>query len=260
MEPPIDVNFRSVAVADEFELVDSQSISARIAERLAQDHPPALRLLTPPVYYSLTEGIADNRAINDALVDAARGIDSRAFGVAEPKFGEAAAAEIDRLASLGAAGVIWSPRAQGLFGNDHTLAELIRHAHALGLVSMIHSAPYSINEGLWRLWALAALCGDAPVVLLGALESWENIQLVRDRKGGGDRLFYDLSAMSEGYDLDHLVGSMGHDRLLFGSGGGDGIAATLGVIQRATIPAEAKAAILRHNAARLLGLTEAAAA
>ena len=91
-------------------------------------------------------------------------------------------------------------------------------------------------------------------VILGALEAWENIQLVRAEKGGRDSLFYDLSAMSEGYDLDHVVGSMGAGRLLFGSGGGDGVAATLGVLERSTIASEAKDAILRRNAAGLFDL------
>lgn len=258
MDALIDSNFRAVPVPDEYELVDSPTIAPRIAETLAraEREPAALRLLTPPAYYSLTNGIADNRAINDALVAAAAKIGSRAFGVAEPKYGDVAALEIERLASLGAAGVVWSPRAQGLFGNDSGLAELIRHADRLGLVSMIHSAPYAINEGLWRLWNLAGRCDGASLVILGAFESWEGIQQVRDSKGGPSGVFYDLSAMSEGYDLDHLVASMGAERLLFGTGGGDGFAATMGVIARSTIGEQDRDAILRGNAARLFRLAE----
>lgn len=261
MDTPIDINFRAVRVAEEYELIDSPTIAKRIAQRLARTEsaPSALRLLTPPVYYSLANGIDDNRAINDALVAAAQEIGSRAFGVAEPKYGEAAAQEIERLASLGAAGVVWSPRAQGLFGNDAGLAGLIRHAHGLGLVSMVHSAPYTINEALWRLWNLAGQCGGAPLVILGAFESWEGIQQVRDAKGGAAGVFYDLSAMAEGYDLDHLVASMGADRLLFGIGGGDGFAEAMGVIERSAIGEQDRSAILRDNAARLFPFAEALA-
>lgn len=258
MDAPIDINFRAVRVADEYELVDSPTIAGRIAERLA-DAEPVPRLLTPPVYYSLANGIADNRAINDALVTAARGMGSRAFGVAEPKYGDAAAREIERLAALDAAGVVWSPRAQGQFGNDAALAELIRHADRLGLVSMIHSSPYSINEALWRIWNLAGQCGGTALVILGAFESWEGIQQVRDAKGGPSGVFYDLSAMSEGYDLDHLVASMGADRLLFGTGGGDGLAETMGAIERSTIGEHDRAAIFNRNAAWLFPFLEARA-
>jgi predicted TIM-barrel fold metal-dependent hydrolase len=221
-----------------------------------QNEPPARRLLTPPVYYSLANGIDDVRTINDVLVAAGAGLESRAFGTVEPRFGEAAAAEIERLGGLGAAGLVWSGRAQGLFGNEHMLAEHIRHAARHGLVSMVQAAPYSINEGLWRLWALAAQCDGAPLVVLGALESWEAIQFVRENGGGAANVFYDLSAMSEGYDLDHLFAAMGAVRLLLGSGGGDGLAATLGVIERSALPAEAREAIRWRNAVRLFRLAE----
>jgi predicted TIM-barrel fold metal-dependent hydrolase len=256
MEQPVDVNFRALRVTDEYELVDSPTIGTRIAARLAEtlDEPPALRLLTPPVYYSLANGINDARAINDALIAAARALGSSAFGTVEPRFGEVAAAEVERLGALGAAGMVWSPRAQGVFGNDHVLAEHVRNASRCGLVSMVQAAPYSINEGLWRLWALAAQCDDAPLVVLGALESWEAIQLVRENRGGPANVFYDLSAMSEGYDLDHLFSAMGAERLLLGSGAGDGLVATLGVLERSCVPSGAREAILWRNAARLFGL------
>jgi predicted TIM-barrel fold metal-dependent hydrolase len=259
MEQPVDANFRAVRLCDEYELVDSPTIHARVRARLAQaqNEPPALRLLTPPLYYSLANGIDDVRAVNDALIAAAHEQKGRGFGTVEPRFGKEAAAEVERLVALGAAGLVWSPRAQGLFGNDHLLADHVRHAGRCGLVSMVQTAPYSINEGIWRLWALAAQCDGAPLVLLGALESWEAIQLVRENRGGPANVFYDLSAMSEGYDLDHLFAAMGAERLLLGSGGGDGLAATLGVVERSSLPREAREAILWRNAANLFGLAEA---
>ena len=249
----IDINFRAVRTSDEFELVDPATLAARI-DSGSPPGPGATRVLTPPAYYSLAEGIAGNRRINDALIAAASARPGwRALGVAEPKYGEAASTELERLAALGAAGVVWSARAQGLFANDHVLAGMCRHAAGCGLLSMVRSAPYSINEGLWRVWALAAQVPDIPLVVLGALESWENIQFVREYRGGGDNLFYDLSNLSEAWDLDALVGSMGAERLLFGSGGGDLFAATLAMVDRSTIAATAKQAILAGNAAQLLG-------
>jgi predicted TIM-barrel fold metal-dependent hydrolase len=258
MEQPIDVNCRAVRVDDEYELVDCAQIAARIAERLAelQDEPPALRLLTPPVYYSLAKGIDDDRTINDALIAAAHRLGSRAFGTVEPRFGDAVAAEIQRLGALGAAGVVWSARAQGMFGNDHLLAEHIRQASRCGLVSMVQASSYSINEGLWRLWALAEQCDGAPLVVLGAFESWEAIQLARENRGGAANVFYEVSAMSEGYDLDHLFAAMGTERLLLGSGGGDGLAATLGVLGCSALPPDAREAILWRNAVQLFRLAE----
>ena len=247
----VDADFRAVRVADAFELVDAPGIAARIQRDLA-DTPDARLILTPPTYYSLANGVADNRAINDALAAAAGARPgARACGVVEPKYGDVAAAELERMASIGLAGVVWSARAQGFFANDHSLAELCRHAHSLGLVSLIHSAPYSINEGLWRVWALAALCPGVPLLVTGGFESWENIMLARENKGGPEGLFYTLSHLSETWDLDGLAGSMGAERLLFGSGGGDLFERTLGIVERSGLAADAKEAILARNAGAL---------
>lgn len=243
-----DADFRALRVADEFELVDSPGIAARLRGDLA-DLPDARLILTPPTYYSLTNGLADNRAINDALAAEAKARPgTRACGVVEPKYGDVAAAELERMAVIGLSGVVWSARAQGFFANDHTLAELCRHAHGLGLVSLIHSAPYSVNEGLWRVWALAGMCPGVPLVVTGGLESWENIMMTRENKGGPEGVFYTLSHLSESWDLDGMVNSCGAERLLFGSGGGDLFGRTLGIVERSSAPAEAKDMILSRNA------------
>jgi hypothetical protein len=247
----VDVDFRAVRVADEFELIDSPGVAARIRGDLA-GAPDARLILTPPTYYSLTNGVADNREINDAMAAAAKARPgARACGVVEPKYGDVAAQELERMASIGLAGVVWSARAQGFFANDHTLADLCRHAHGLGMVSLIHSAPYSINEGLWRLWALAALCPGVPLLVTGAFESWENIMLARENKGGPEGVRYTLSLLSESWDLDGLAGSMGAERLLFGSGGGDLFERTLGIVERSGLDSESKDAVLSGNAGAL---------
>lgn len=244
----VDADFRAVRVADEFELVDPAGIAARIADGLTGAAEARL-ILTPPTFYSLTNGVADNRAINDAMAAAAKARPgARACGVVEPKYGDVAAVELERMAAIGLSGVVWSARAQGFFANDHTLAELCRHAHSLGLVSLIHSAPYSINEGLWRIWALAALCPEVPLLVTGAFESWENIMLARENKGGPEALLYTLSLLSETWDLEGLAASMGAERLLFGSGGGDLFERTLGIVERCGLAAEAKDMILTGNA------------
>jgi Amidohydrolase len=247
----VDADFRAVRVAGEFELIDSPGVAARIRKDLAVPNE-VLPVLTPPTYYSLTNGVADNRAINDALAAEAKARPRwRAMGVVEPKYGDVAAEELERMASIGLSGVVWSARAQGFFANDHSLAELCAHAHKLGLVSLIHSAPYSVNEGLWRVWALAPLCPGVPLLVTGAFESWENIMHVREHKGGPDQMFYTLSLLSESWDLDGLAGSIGADRLLFGSGGGDLFDRALGIVERSSLSAGAKDAILAGNAEAL---------
>lgn len=208
--------------------------------------------LTPPLYYSLADGIAGNRRVNDALLRAGAASDRIVFGTVEPKFGDFAIAEIGRIAERDAAGVVWSPRAQGLFGNDRIMAEMCKTAAQNGMLSMIHSAPFSVNESLDRIWNLAEACDGAPLVVLGAFASWENIQIVRNNKGGPGNVSYDLTGLSETWDLQALVASIGADRLVFGSGGPRFLSATLNLVEGSALEPAVREAILHGNALRLL--------
>ena len=220
----------------------------------AADAGDFLFVLTPPLYYSTANGIADSRHINDTLLGAAQDWHGLAFGVVEPKSGEATREEIARLAKAGAAGVVWSPRAQGVFANDGQMAQLLRLCHELGLVPMIHTEPFSINESLHRIWDLAAQCPDGPLVILGAFASWENLQAIQRAGRKADRVYYDTSGLNSTRDLEGMVQHCGADRCLFGSGGGREFDEALRIVMDCAFDAEARHAILSGNAARLLGL------
>jgi predicted TIM-barrel fold metal-dependent hydrolase len=209
-------------------------------------------LLTPPPHHSLVDGIASNRRINDCLLDRAPRLGGRACGVVEPRFGEAAVAEMRRIAGAGAAGVVFSPRAQGVFANDHVMLAMCNEAAASGLVAMIRCAPYSINESLPRIWELARQCADTRIVVFGAFASWENIQQVRWNAGGPANVVYDLSGLVEDHDLLALVQDLGASRLLFGSGGPAYVAALLKLIDGCGLDGSTRDAILSVNARRLL--------
>ena len=73
----------------------------------------------------------------------------------------------------------------------------------------------------------------------------------REHKGGPDGMFYTLAHLSESWDLDALAASMGAERLLFASGGGDLFERALGVVERSSISAEARDAVLLGNAGGL---------
>ena len=173
MNRPVDINYSLFSSGNAYvDFLDVEQV-----EEMAQAHrrarqPPAssgqTRFgLTPPLYYNLADGIAANRRINDALRQAANASGDVWFGVVEPKFGEAAVSEIHRIAGLGAAGVVWSPRAQGLFASDRSMSAMCRAAADSGLLSMIHSAPFSVNESLDRIWNLATACEGAAIVVIG---------------------------------------------------------------------------------------------
>jgi predicted TIM-barrel fold metal-dependent hydrolase len=235
---------------DLMEIAEVEAIAARAVR--GPDAGDDL-LLTPPAYYSLARGIADDRAVNDALLGAARRLGALACGVAEPRFGPPALEEIERIAVLGAAGVPFSPRAQGVFAADHAMLEACRKAARCGLVVMIRSAPYSINESLARIWALAEACPEARLVVLGAFASWENIQLARWNRGGPDTVSYDLSGLSEAHDLAALVSDVGAARLMFGSGGRWDCGRVATLVDGCGLAEIDRAAILAGNARDLFG-------
>ena len=113
--------------------------------------------------------------------------------------------------------------------------------------------------------AVIVRCRDSSDVVR-ALDFARTQNLLVAVRGGGhnvagkstcdDGLVIDLSPM-KGILVDPTVAlARDSQHLLFGSGGGDGIAATLGVIERATIASKDKEAILSRNAARLFSLAE----
>jgi len=260
MSELVDINCNPFACGNDHidfvETADAVSLADGLPEQPAQlpDGFEPTFLLMPPLYYSLANGIADNRRINDALLAAARRASHYAAGVAEPKYGDAALAEIERVAALGAKAIVWSARAQGVFVNDQLMADLCLHASAHGLVPMIHSAPFSINESLERVWSLARKCGSTPLVVVGALASWENAQAIADNRGGPENLFYDLSGLSSTWDLLALVKAGCTARLLFGSGGPHFLADVFGVVEECGSDPGDRQAILSGNAASLLNI------
>jgi predicted TIM-barrel fold metal-dependent hydrolase len=250
----IDVNLNPLCQPNGFiHLFDSAEAADQLDQNTAvRAREGDVHMLTPPLYYTLCNGIADNRRINDAMLRSASRNRALAFGVAEPKFGEAAYEEIRRIGVSGSAGLVWSPRAQGIFADDHSLADLCRHVAGCHMISLIHAAPYSINEALWRIWNLARRCKDFPLIIVGAFQSWEAIQIASDGKGGPENIFYEISGLSESHDLNSLVNAVGSGRLLFGSGGPRFQLGQRALVKASAVSSSDKEAILANNARALL--------
>ncbi len=258
----IDVSARIVDPSDEYRLfdltADPQAALAIIAD-LGPRQGGGRCVLAPPTYYQLASGVEDLRCVNDFVLAQRKpgGAVCAAFGVAEPKYQDAAIAELARIAALGARGVVWSARAQGVFADDALMADLCHRAHDLGLVSMLRATPYSANEALTRIWGLARRCPDMPLIVSGALMSYDYAQAILSGQGG-DNLLYDTAGWGLASALPHVVSALGAGRVLFGTGGGsppDEAAAGLRkALQGAGLPGGAVDDILWRNAVRVLGL------
>jgi predicted TIM-barrel fold metal-dependent hydrolase len=263
MRTYIDVSARVVDPHDEHRLFDLRTEAATAADMTARYAPPpggpGRCVLAPPIYYQLADGIEDLRAVNDFVLAQRRpdGPVAAVFGVAEPKYGELARREVERLAAAGAKGVVWSARTQGLFADHPLMAELCGHAQGCGLVSMLRTAPYSTNEALWRIWRLAERCGDIPLIVTGALHVYDNAQAVIANCGGPQNIVYDTAGWNVATALDQVLASLGEARLLFGSGGlapSEEAAVALETFLQRRAQSAAAERILWRNSAALLDL------
>lgn len=101
---------------------DLPSVPARadfenwIGTRLAADPSAARSVVLPPFIYAMADGLADTRRLNDLVSAAAAKIGAvGAFATVEPQHGDAALAEIDRVAKdLKVTGLVWRHRLQGV--------------------------------------------------------------------------------------------------------------------------------------------------
>ena len=216
----------------------------------------------PPSYYVLTEGIEATRRLNDLAHSVAEvhGAGVVPVGTVEPHHGEAALAEIDRVAlELGLTALGWRPRAQGVFADAPTMTSLVARAADRGLVPMVHASAGSGNEALWRVWRLAERFPSVPIVVLGALSDWDQKQEVLAQPDRASNVVYDLTGFfGEAEDIEGVAARLGAERLVFGSGAGcdllvDGDRAAR-VVADSALAEPLKRAVLWDNAARLFGL------
>ena len=260
----IDISLRIVDPLDDHRLFDMHGDAAEMAARIdaLMPSPGAGRcLLSAPAYYLLANGVIDMEAVNRFLLAQRRRCAQviGVFGVVEPKYGDAAYEALERLARSGARGVIWSPRAQGIFGDAPLLADLVRKAHGVGLLSMVRAAPYSTNEALWRIWRLAEQCQEIPIIVSGALQNFDSAQMIAQSAGRHDNLYYDTAGWTASSFVPHLVNIIGA-RLLFGTAGLEpsvaGAERLASDLKHAGIGDRAISDLLSGNASRLLSLNE----
>lgn len=227
---------------------------------LAADSRVALQ---PPAYYVLTQGLEDTRRLNDLTRAVADALGARApvvLGTVEPHHGEEALAEIDRMArELRFAGIAWRHRAHGTFVDGPIMSKYVARAADRGLVPLLHGMPRSGNEALWRVWRLAEQFPSVPIVVVGALASWDQTQAILAEPGRAKNVVYDTSGLANGPDaLLPLAERLGPERLVFGSGAHCDepltAAQLAGDIARSSLPAPLQRAILWDNAARLFSL------
>jgi predicted TIM-barrel fold metal-dependent hydrolase len=213
--------------------------------------------------YLRPHGIADTRAVNDAVAEYVSRAPHRLIagvGVVEPLYGQVGPAEVRRCRSeLGFAGISFHNRFQGAPVDSPLMTPLLETIGDEGMIPFVHAYGTPL-ENLSQVDSLAGRFPDLPIVVLDVFHDVTQIRALPEVARRRPNLYFDLSLLVNFETLGlPAVREIGADRFLFGTDQyswplmttpygclADGIVAS-------TLPDAEKAMILSGNALRLLG-------
>lgn len=177
-------------------------------------------VIMPGHGYLRPNGIADTRRINDGVAAYQRSRPDRfpvALAVAEPLFGTASLAELDRIRDeLGMAGVTFHARFQGVPTDHRLIVRLIERMVELDLVAFIHAGDSS-EEEMWRILNVARCVPEATVVVLDAFDRLEKANQALVCAELGQNLVFDTAGCADFEFVLRFCARYGTQRILFGS-------------------------------------------
>jgi len=254
-----DVLFAQHA-AMECELYARRELEERLRAMDAEGIEQAV--IMPAHGYLRPHGIADTRRINNGVSAYWQAYPDRfpvALAVAEPLFGSASLAELDRIHDeLGLAGVTFHARFQGVPADHRLIVRLIERMAELGLVAFVHAGDSS-EEEVWRILNVARCVPEVTVVVLDALDRFEKVNQVLVCAGLAENLVFDTAGCADFDFVRRFTARCGAQRVVFGSGRYSSTTARkrhhiLPDLLAADLPDEDKHAIVAGNITRIFGL------
>ncbi|SFP69935.1 amidohydrolase family protein [Amycolatopsis rubida] len=241
---------------------DHADLADRIARMTAMNVDAAL--LMPVNRYLRPNGVADTRAVNDALA-AYQNLDRARFpcaaGITEPLHGTAGLDEIRRIREeLGFVGVSYHARWQGVSADDPWIKRGLAVAGELRLIPFVHAHAESALEAPTCVSNLARAFPDLPIVVTDAMSTTTNYLAYLDIAERFPNLYFDTSCVLHPALLRRWAARLGTAQLIFGtdlySGGAFYTMTGPGEIAGLGLGPEAEAAVLGANFRRLLAWTE----
>lgn len=210
---------------------------------------------------------ADIRARNDALIALAKQHpDMFPIATVHPYDGDAALAEVTRVAARGVKLLKIHPHTQGFDAADPRVLALVKHAGAAGMVVLLDNASIvpADNEKLFNL-ALAAPKTKFIFAHMGGLgfRFWNILALARTAEGlFGENIYFDISAsviLAADSPIEDeyvwTIRNVGIDQVLIASDYPQiSLAKTVEAFDKLDLTEEERAKIRSGNAKRLLGL------
>jgi predicted TIM-barrel fold metal-dependent hydrolase len=209
------------------------------------------------------------RQQNDAVVAAAKASGGRFYPVVSvhPADGEAAMAELARVAQLGARVVKLHPNTQNFDVTDAAVAVVVKKCGDLGLAVLFDSyKPWDASE-MGKFLLLAVQNPSTHIVLahMGFTHFREAVSFaVLKKLNRASNVWFDISAIATTYagspvqaELVWTLRAVGMDRILFGSDWPVDTPAAAAAAVRSLGLTEAEQRLVFHdNAAKLLGLAD----
>jgi predicted TIM-barrel fold metal-dependent hydrolase len=208
------------------------------------------------------------RAQNDAVIAAAAAAPGRFFPVVSvhPADGDAAIAELERVAKLGAKMVKLHPNMQNFDVSDPAVATIAAACGRLGLVMLFDSyKPWDASQmGKFVLLSVSNPTAKFVLAHMGFSQFRETVTFAMLRKigVGSNNVWFDISAIGTTYAGSPLqtefvwtMRQIGVDHILFGSDWPvDTPAAAIAAVRKLGLTESEQRQIMHDNAAALLGL------
>lgn len=174
-----------------------------------------------------------------------------------------AAAEVERIKSLGLYGVKFHSEYQGFCPHEERMFPIYEKIEELGLIAVFHGGwdPYSDESIRATPQSFAALAKAFPKLKivaahLGGMKLWSDIE--KYTAGRFDNLWFDVSVIArfiEDEQLLRIIRMQGADKVLFGSDcPWDDPAHEIAMINRLPLSDREKELIFHINAEKLLGI------
>jgi uncharacterized protein len=212
--------------------------------------------------YLRPHGLDDTRRVNDGVVEYLARAPERfaaGVGVAEPLYGAAGLAEVDRCKELGFVGISFHGRFQGVSHDSPWVHRYVERMAEIGLVPFVHAPAGSPEESLWKAEGLAHSFPDVTMLVLDAFSGFEECREVPFVAERCPNLVFDTALA---FDFEFVLPTIercGADRVLFGSdmyswpSGKYGQRAVAQIVESA-LSDEDKAAVLGGTLSKILGL------
>lgn len=218
-------------------------------------------LVIPGHGYLRPNGIADTRRVNDEIAAYRDRTPDRfpvACGIAEPRDGALALTEIDRAGSeLGLVAISFHTRFQGVSMDSQWVLRSLERIGERGMVPIIHAMDDTPEESLWKLASIARSLPDLTILALDAFGGFEATRQCFFVAEVAPNVVFDTS-LSYNFDfIEEFAVRFGAERVVFGTDlyshpVGRRISHLLPQIVEASLPDDAKRAILGGTARRLL--------